>query len=221
MSSSAGSCCTCCRRGSSASATSGFWRIAAAAHYSRSAYNCSPHQAGLKPNPSLNKQPTHPRDPFGPVRDVAAPWSSSNDSAPLSFDCGLHRFPPRNSYDTIFLITTSAPSQTPSPQLCPRCPPHGLQTLESPFTGTTSGDYGPSIPLLPSLFRLRRHSKPIARPCQNGFLQVAVSKTLRPSRLQRSRDFLRRSVPDTALRLYGNEIDSPLSGGVFTGRLRA
>jgi len=66
-----------------------------------------------------------------------------------------------------------------------------------------SEDYGPSILWLPSLFRPHRDSKPIARPCQNGFVQVAVSKTPRRSRFQRSRDFPRRIVPDTALRLVG------------------
>jgi len=197
----ADSCCTCCRRGSSASATSGFWRIAGAALLSRSAYNCSPNQAGFQPKPSRKKERAHLHSRFGFVRTAVGPWSSSHGSAPLSFDCGLRQFPPRNNHDTIFLITTSTPSRTPSPQVCPRRPPHGLETLESPFTGTTSEDYGPSIPLLSSFFRLHRHSKPIARPCQNGFLQVAVSKTLRRSRFQRSRGSPRRSIPDTALRL--------------------
>jgi hypothetical protein len=31
----------------------------------------------------------------------------------LSFDCGLRQLPPHTSHDTIFLITTSAPSQNP------------------------------------------------------------------------------------------------------------
>jgi len=45
-----------------------------------------------------------------------------------------------------------------------------------------------------------RHSKPIAPTFHNGFLQAAVSKTLRPT-LSVSPNILRRSVSDTALRL--------------------
>ncbi len=80
-----------------------------------------------------------------------------------------------------------------------RCRPDGVETSESLLNKTPSNYCGLFIPRLPSLLPPNRHSKPIARPFQNGFLQVAVSKTLRLLRSQRSRIPTRRSVPDTAL----------------------
>lgn len=50
------------------------------------------------------------------------------------------------------------------------------------------------------------HSKPIARKFQNGFLQEAVSTTLRRSCFPPARDSPRRSVADTALTL--NAVDN-------------
>jgi hypothetical protein len=104
----------CCRRDSSASATSGFWPIAVAALRCRSVYNYSPNQTPLGRKPSLKKKLIPHHDLFGFVRDVAGQWSSSNDSVPLSFDCGLRQFPPHDNHDTIFLITASALSQIPA-----------------------------------------------------------------------------------------------------------
>jgi hypothetical protein len=69
------SCCTCCRPDSSASATSGFWRIAAAASYSRSAFDCSPTRARLKPKPDRKEKSVHLHGRFGSVRNAVDPWS--------------------------------------------------------------------------------------------------------------------------------------------------
>ncbi len=161
MNSYADSCCTYCRRDSSASATLVGWLIAAAVHYSHSAFDCLPNRAGFQPKPSLKKTLACLRRRFGFVRNAAGQWSSSNDSAPLSFDCGLHRFPCNNG-DTIFLITTSATLPTSSSHVCPRRPPHGFNSPKSPFTKTGYDDDGRSIPLLLSFLPLHRHSKPIA-----------------------------------------------------------
>jgi hypothetical protein len=150
-----------------------------------------------------HEKPVHLHDPFGLVRDVAGQWSSSNGSPPLSFDCGPRQLPPHNNHDTIFLITTSAPSPTPSPQVCPRGPPHGVETQESLVTKAAYDDRRPSIPLLPSLLRPHRHSKPIARPFQTASFKRLYRKrsgardSLVPETLSC------RSVPDTALTLNG------------------
>src|ERR1035438_6673159 len=57
----------------------------------------------------------------------------------------------------------------------------------------------PQISQSPSSDHQSKHPNPIAAACQNGFLQAAVSKTLRRSAVPCSRTRYRRSVSDTAL----------------------
>jgi len=63
-----------------------------------------------------------------------------------------------------------------------------------------------------SFFHPHCHSKPIARPFQNGFLQVAVSKTLRPPAFPTPEPSICRSVSDTALRLHGSNVSERVCG---------
>jgi hypothetical protein len=57
--------------------------------------SCHPHW----PKPRLKKQPTHLHERFGVVRDAAAQWSSSIDSARSSFGCDPHPFPPPTNHE--------------------------------------------------------------------------------------------------------------------------
>ena len=93
------------------------------------------------------------------------------------------KFPPRNNHDTIFFITTPARARAPMPQVCLRHGDPASEAAGNPVKKTGCDTRGQSIPLFHSLLRPHRHSKPIARPFHHGFLQVAVSKTLRRSRL--------------------------------------
>ena len=76
-----------------------------------------------------------------------------------------------------------------------------------------------SYPLFPGILHTPRHSKPIARPFHNGFLQVAISKTLRRSTLGVPRKLRRRSVPDTALRLHARKFVLVLKGLILEARV--
>ena len=106
-------------------------------------------------------------------------WSRSNGSAPLSFDYGLRQFPPCHNHDTIFLIPIPARARTPSPHVCLGRLPHGCEAADGPITNTGNTTPAHRSSCLPSLLRLHHHSKPITSAFHNGFLQVAVSKTLR------------------------------------------
>ena len=65
--------------------------------------------------------------------------------------------------------------------LCPRCPPWGCETPEINFPTTARNAHRPYILPIVSALSCFRNSKYIARRFHNGFLQVAVSKTLRRS----------------------------------------
>ena len=132
-SSCADSCCTCCRLHSSASAISAGWRIAAAAHRSRSACSCWPNQGGFRPKLNLRKHLLSHHGPSGHVPNAADRWSSSNGSAPWSFAGALRPSPPGYSHDSIFLIIASAHLTTLSPQVCPRCWPRGCAPRKFTF----------------------------------------------------------------------------------------
>lgn len=196
-SSCADSCSTCCRRDSSESATSGFWRLAVAALHSRSAYDSSPNQAASGLKPDLNKEPVPLQGLFGYVRNVADQWCSSKNSALFSFDCDPHQFLPATDRDTIFLIPTSALSPT-SPQVCLRCRGQAALLRKVLQRRPVPRNKIHRFSAFRVLSLYRAISKPIARPFQNGFLQDAVSRTLR-QRMIRSSGIFRRSVPDTAL----------------------
>ena len=77
----------------------------------------------------------------------------------------------------------------------------GPASEPNPLRYTDFASSEQSIPSFSSTPPTRSHSKPIARKFQNGFLQEAVSKTLRRSAFPPARDSPRRSVPDTALTL--------------------
>jgi len=171
----------CYHLDSSASAISVGWLIAAAAHRFRSACNCWLNRVGFRPNLSLRKKPLPRHGPFGLVPNAAGPWSLSNDSAPWSFDGGPRLFPPAYNHDSIFLITAAAHVPALSSHVCPRCPPWGCQTPEIHFPTTGRNAHRPHILPIVSSLNSFRNSKYIARRLHNGFLQVAVSKTLRRS----------------------------------------
>ena len=75
--------------------------------------------------------------------------------------------------------------------------------VQSHLAHTDSDACGQSILVSFSFPHSTGDSKPIARPFQNGFLQVAVSKTLRPPAFPAPESFICRSVSDTALGLDG------------------
>jgi hypothetical protein len=77
----------------------------------------------------------------------------------------------------------------------------GPASEPNPLRYTDFASSEQSIPSFSSPPHTRSHSKPIARKFQNGFLQEAVSGTLRRSAFPPARDSPRRSVPDTALTL--------------------
>ena len=111
--------------------------------------------------------------------------------------------PPGYSHDSIFDITASARVPPLSPHVCPRCPPWGCETPEKHVPTTTRNAHRQYFLPIASFLHSFRNSKYIARRFHNGFLQVAVSKTLRRSAVQHSRNSPRRIVPDTVLRLLG------------------
>ena len=82
----------------------------------------------------------------------------------------------------------------------------GPTSEPNPLRYTDFASSEQSIPSFSSPPPTRSHSKPIARKFQNGFLQEAVSKTLRRSAFPPARASPRRSVPDTALTL--NAVDN-------------
>ena len=190
----------CYHLDSSASAISVGWRIAAAAHRSRSACNCLLNQAGFsKPSPRKMAPAHHYRS--GLVPNAAGPWSLSNDSASWSFDGGPRPSSPGYSHDSIFLIIASAHLATLSPQVCPRCRVRGCEPREIHLPTASRDAHGHCIFPIASFLHCFRNSKYIARRFHNGFLQVAVSKTLRRSGIERSTKYPRRIVSNTALRL--------------------
>src|SRR5262249_9255191 len=81
----------------------------------------------------------------------------------------------------------------PSPQLCPSCPPRRFEHPEKPLPTASRKAHPPYLLPIPNLLHPSRYSKYIARKFQTGFLQVAVSKTLRRSIAKRSPTF---SSPD-------------------------
>src|SRR5262249_61517414 len=81
----------------------------------------------------------------------------------------------------------------PSPQLCPSCPPRRFEHPEKPLPTASRKAHPPYLLPIPNLLHPSRYSKYIARNFQTGFLQVAVSKTLRRSIAKRSPTF---SSPD-------------------------
>src|SRR5580704_9378362 len=82
----------------------------------------------------------------------------------------------------------------------------GPASEPNPLRYTDFASSEQSIPSFSSTPPTRSHSKPIARKFQNGFLQEAVSKTLRRSAFPPARDSPRRGVPDTALTLERSEV---------------
>jgi hypothetical protein len=155
------SCCTCCRLHSSASAISAGWLIGTAAHRSRSACNCWLNQVGFS-KLSLGKKALAHHVRFGLVPNAAGRWSSSNGSALWSFDSGLRPFPPGYSHDSIFLITTAACAPTPSPHVCPRCPPWGCEPPELHVSTTSRNAHRRFILPITSFLHSFRNSKYIA-----------------------------------------------------------
>jgi len=155
------------------------------------------------PKLSLRKNPLPRHGRFGLVPNAAGLWSSSNGSAPLRFDSGLRPFPPGYSNDSIFDITASARVPAISPHVCPRCQPWGGETPEIHVPTTSRNAHRQYILPIASFLHSFRNSKYIARGFHNGFLQVAVSKTLGDGRFFTPRVPCRRSVSDTALRLLG------------------
>src|SRR5580704_8461018 len=87
------------------------------------------------------------------------------------------------------------------PHVCLQRLLDGQASEPNPLRYTDFASSEQSIPSFSSPPPTRGHSKPIARKSQNGFLQEAVSKTLRRSAFPPARDSPRRSVPDTALSL--------------------
>jgi hypothetical protein len=79
----------------------------------------------------------------------------------------------------------------------------GSLAIENPFAHTDSPPCGQSILVSFRFPHLPGNSKPIAPPFQNGFLQVAVSKTLRHPAFRAPESFICRSASDTALGLPG------------------
>ena len=81
------------------------------------------------------------------------------------------RSPPilsRDNHDTIFLITTSTPFRTPTPHVCPRCLPHGLEIsgsyLAHDCIATPAGSqYSCSFSLLRSSRRFKTHSTTVPK----------------------------------------------------------
>ena len=69
---------------------------------------------------------------------------------------------------------------TSTRHVCRHPLPRGSLVVQNPLAHTDSDAYVESVLVSASFPHLHGHSKPIARPFQNGFLQVAVSKTLRP-----------------------------------------
>src|SRR5262249_39223141 len=182
----------CCRLDSSASAISAGWLIAAAAHRSRSACNCLLNQAGFsKPSPRKKAPAHHGRS--GLVPNAAGPWSLSNDSVPWSFAGGLRPFPMGFSHDSIFDITTAARVPALSTHVCPHCSRYGSETPEIHCPTTNRHARRQYITPLVRFLHPFRNAKYITRRFHNGFLQVAVSKTLRRSALLRPSTF---SSPD-------------------------
>jgi hypothetical protein len=129
--------------------------------------------------PARKRKLVHLHGPCGLVRNAAGRWSSSNRSAPLSFDYGPRQFPPRNNDDTIFLITTPTRNRTPRKHVCPPHLPLCRETVDHPVTKTGCKAHRKSILFYPSFLQSHGLSKTIASAFQTGFLQVAVSKTLR------------------------------------------
>jgi hypothetical protein len=141
-------------------------------------FNRRPDQVGF-PKLSLRKNPLPRHGRFGLVPNAAGLWSSSNGSAPLRFDSGLRPFPPGYSHDSIFDITASARVPAISPHVCPRCQPWGGETPEIHVPTTSRNAHRQYILPIASFLHSFRNSKYIAPGFHNGFLQVAVSKTLR------------------------------------------
>ena len=73
--------------------------------------------------------------------------------------------------------------------------------VQNPLAHTDSDARGQSVLVSSSFSHPFRYSKPIARPFQNGFLQVAVSKTLRHPAFTAPEPFICWSASDTALEL--------------------
>jgi hypothetical protein len=190
----------CYRLDSSASAISAGWLIDAAAHRSRSACNCWLNQVDCS-KLNLRKKALAHHAHSGHVPNAAARWFSSNGSAPGSFAYGPRLFLLAYNHHSIFLIIAAARLPSLSPYVCLRGRGYGCDSREIHLT-TASGDpHGRSIFPIASFLYCFRNSKYIARRFHNGFLQVAVSKTIRRSRSCVPRNPPRRIVPDTALRL--------------------
>src|SRR5438876_6108295 len=200
----------CYHLDSSASAISVGWRIAAAAHRSRSACNCLLNQAGFsKPSPRKMAPAHHYRS--GLVPNAAGPWSLSNDSASWSFDGGLRPFPMGSSHDSIFLILAAARLPAPSPHVCLRCRTCRREPRQI-YPPTASADaHAHCIFPTASFLHTSQNSKYIARRFHNGFLQVAVSKTIRRSAVLRPSKF---SSPDRS-RYSTKTLGPPLGGDCF------
>jgi hypothetical protein len=128
----------------------------------------------------------------------------------LNFDYALRRFSTRDNYDPIFLITTSLRIPTPTRHLCLPHLLRGSLVVGRHLPHTDSEARGQSILVSFSFLHPPADSKPIAPPFQNGFLQVAVSKTLRHSAFRNPGSFIRLSVSDTALGLPARVVSGTL-----------
>ena len=112
---------------------------------------------------------------------MAARWRSWNDSPPLRRASVLPRSATWNEYDLLFLISKLASAAAPAREDCPHlAQSHRRASRHSPPPSFCPLDHSFSALLIPSHDQ-QHNSKPIASQCQSGSLQVAVSKTLRPS----------------------------------------
>src|SRR5271168_422958 len=103
MNSCAASYCTCSPKASCASATLASWPTGGAPIPCRSAFSCFLRGHGRRPTSTL--QLPMVRKIFGAVRNVLAPWWSSNDSLPPRCNSVLHLFQSLLPHETTIHIT--------------------------------------------------------------------------------------------------------------------
>ena len=192
MNSCAASCCTCSPKASCASATSASWPTADAPCRCRSAFSYSPR--GPRRTPAKALPPPMVRKILGAVRNVLAPWWSSNDSLPPKSNSALHLFRSRLPHETTIDSTSVSGVWAPTVLLrllaqqisasrsSPSCT---LRKLASPTTVPLS--MPPVVRRCADPTRLHSapplHAIPIGpRPPPGGFVQTALSKA-RPSTL--------------------------------------
>jgi hypothetical protein len=117
--------------------------------------------------PKLKQEPRLFPVRSGLAHNAAAPWLSSNGSAPLNYDCGL-RPPPYSDHDPIFLITTSPLISAPTPHVRPGRPSGAWRVAQNPPANTGWGQTGAASCVSSLPLAYRSHSKPIVRGLQTA-----------------------------------------------------